>query len=87
MQMTEREQKLQRTVEWLINLLEDAVNKTDDYCKEKCPVPDHDRNCPAELLEEYISGDGEDIELGWERDYQDCMELQVEWYMEHANQI
>ena len=86
MLMTEREKKLQRTVEWLINLLEDAVNKTDDYCKEKCPVRDHDRNCPAELLTEYISGDGEDIELGWERDYQDCMELQVEWYMEKANE-
>lgn len=37
--MTEREQKLQRTVEWLLNLLEDAVNKTDDYCKEKRARP------------------------------------------------
>ena len=74
--MTEREQKLQRTVEWLINLLEDAVNKTNDYCKEKCPVRDHDRNCPAELCAEYQIDD--DVELDWERDYQDCMELQVE---------
>lgn len=81
--MTEQEQKLQRTVEWLINLLEDAVNKTDDYCKEKCPVRDHDGNCPAELfLPEW---DGEDEYYNWERDYQDCMELQVEWYVEKAN--
>ena len=81
--MTDREKKLQRTVEWLINLLEDAVNKTDDYCKEKCPVRDHDRICPAESMRLY---EEDDRQWDWERDYQKCMELQVEWYMEKANE-
>lgn len=35
--MTEREQKLQRTLEWLIGLIEDAVNKTDDYAERNAP--------------------------------------------------
>lgn len=81
--MTEREQKLQRTVEWLINLLENAVNKTDDYCKKKCPVRDHDRNCPAESMRLY---EEDDSQWDWERDYQKCMKLQVEWYVEKANE-
>ena len=80
--MTEREQKLQRTVEWLINLIEDAVNSTDDYCKEKCPVRDHDRLCPAVSMRLY---EEDDRQWDWERDYQKCMELQVDWYVENAN--
>ena len=74
--MTEREQKLQRTVEWLINLHEDAVNALDDYCQNRCPVRDHGRNCPAELfLPEW---DGEDEYYNFDCDYQECMKLQVD---------
>lgn len=80
--MTNTEKKLQRALEWLINLHEDAFNKRGDYCREFCPVRDHDRNCPAEYLEEYW--DGEDEYTNWERDYQECMELQVEYYMENS---
>lgn len=75
--MTEREQKLQRALEWLINLHEDAFNKRGDYCQEFCPVRDHDRNCPALMpVEEFF--------CYHERDYQKCMKLQVDYYMENA---
>lgn len=81
--MTEREQKLQRTVEWLINLIEDAIDATDDYCANHCPVRDHDGYCPAELfLPEY---DGEDEYPYWERDYRECMDLRVKFFVEKAN--
>lgn len=85
--MTTREQKLQKTLEWLINLYEDAINVADgDYCQNRCPVRDHDRNCPAEYLDEYEMPDG-DIEISYERDYMACRKLQVETYMEKANDI
>ena len=87
--MTEREQKLQRTLEWLIDLIEDAVNKTDDYCREKCPVRDHDRICPAISMNSYFDDYGDDepnSQWDWERDYQECMKLRVEYFVEKANE-
>ena len=80
--MTEREQKLQKALEWLIDLHEDAVNKTGDYCRKKCPVRDLNRNCPAESIRLYE----EESHWDWERDYQKCMKLQVKYFVEKANE-
>lgn len=74
--ITDREQKLRKALEWLINLHEDAINKDGDYCHEFCSVRDEQHGCPAEH--------NANIKDFYERDYQKCMELQVEYYIEHA---
>lgn len=80
--ITDREQKLRKALEWLINLREDAINRDGDYCREFCPVRDKAGYCPAETVEEYF-----DAELDhWTRDYKKCMELQVDYYTEKANE-
>lgn len=76
--ITDREQKLRKALEWLINLHEDAINRDGDYCHEFCPVRDEQRGCPAEH--------NANIKNFYERDYQKCMELQVEYYTEKANE-
>lgn len=76
--ITDREQKLRKALEWLINLHEDAINKDGDYCREFCPVRDEQRGCPAEH--------NTSIKNFHERDYKKCMELQVDYYTEKANE-
>ena len=80
--MTDNEKKLRRALEWLINLHEDAINASDkSYCGEFCPVRDKQTDfCPAEYVVEHFNPDFDT----YERDYQKCMELQVEYYTENA---
>lgn len=74
--MTEHEQKLQRTVEWLLALIEDAIDAADDYCANHCPVREPSGFCPAEdRVDEY------DV-----RDYRECMDLRVKFFVEKANE-
>ena len=76
--MTDREQKLQRALEWLIDLHEDAINRDGNYCQEFCPVRGETTGCPAEHRT--------DIKNFYERNYQQCIELQVKYYVEKANE-
>lgn len=83
--MTDNEKKLLRALEWLINLHEDAINKHSNYCMYHCPVGYEFRHkCPAEFPIPQQAADGTDYCV-IERDYSECMKLQVEYYLEKAN--
>ena len=76
--MSEREQALQKALEYVLDLYEDAVNDTEDYCLKRCPIREYDY-CPAFWLEKHQTEDGLEY-YTQERDYKDCKRLRVAWY-------
>ena len=83
-EITDYEKKLLRALVLLINLHEDAINKHSNYCMYHCPVGYAFRHkCPAEFPIPQQAADYCVIE----RDYSECMELQVQYYLEKANNV
>ena len=78
-------EQYRRALKHLINLQETVINKTCNYCNDFCPVRDKNGYCSAEHLGEYWFNSGDDIELYAERDFQECMTLQLNYYLEKAN--
>ena len=82
---TEREKRIdaQRALAYVLDLYEDAVNDTEDYCLKRCPIREYDY-CPAFWLEKHQTEDGLEF-YTQERDWEDCIRLRIEWYTKEAS--
>lgn len=83
-QTTFTNEQLLKTVKWFIKFLEDTIDENGDYCRAACPLRDNFGCCDAICRDEiYTEDDYEEFE---ERDFPLCMNLQIKYFVEKANE-